>query len=93
MQTWLVCYDIEDDRDRGRVASILLRYGDRVQRSVFELHLPRAADLNALQAELRDTLDPDDRDLRFYRLTADGLGQSHGLDGDSLPTRPVAIVL
>ena len=93
MNTWLVCYDIEDDGDRSRVAGILLRHGQRVQRSVFELHLPRDADLLALRAELRDALDPEDRDLRFYRLTAEGLRQSHDLDGEPLPARPVAVIL
>ncbi len=34
---YLVCYDIADDRRRNRTAKILKDYGDRVQRSTFEL--------------------------------------------------------
>ena len=33
---WMVCYDIEDDGVRQRVATILKGFGERVQWSVFE---------------------------------------------------------
>jgi CRISPR-associated protein Cas2 len=34
---YLACYDISEDKVRLRVAKLLLDFGDRVQRSVFEL--------------------------------------------------------
>ena len=35
----LIVYDVEDDRARGRVATLLEGYGRRVQKSVFECRL------------------------------------------------------
>jgi CRISPR-associated protein Cas2 len=34
-KTYLIAYDIPDDRRRSRIADILLSYGRRVQESVF----------------------------------------------------------
>jgi len=34
---YLVCYDIANDRQRLRASEVLEDYGDRIQRSVFEL--------------------------------------------------------
>mgnify|MGYP002748130839 FL=1 len=31
----LIAYDIPDDKRRGRIAKLLLTYGDRIQYSVF----------------------------------------------------------
>lgn len=39
MTLYLISYDIEDNRERLRLAKILLSYGERVQRSVFECDL------------------------------------------------------
>jgi len=36
---FLISYDITDDRNRQRVANLLLDYGDRIQKSVFEADL------------------------------------------------------
>ncbi len=41
----LIAYDVADDRKRTRLAKLLLDYGDRVQKSVFE------ADLNAKEIQ------------------------------------------
>jgi CRISPR-associated protein Cas2 len=34
--TYLVCYDVSDDRRRTRVAKAMMGFGDRIQYSVFE---------------------------------------------------------
>lgn len=39
MSQYIASYDITVDRARGRVADVLLQYGDRIQESVFELCL------------------------------------------------------
>lgn len=39
MSRYIAAYDIADNRTRTTVARILQRYGQRVQESVFELHL------------------------------------------------------
>jgi CRISPR-associated protein Cas2 len=45
---WLVCYDISDDKRRNRLSSWLLRFGMRVQESVFELTLKDDVQFNRL---------------------------------------------
>ena len=39
IHTWMVTYDITDDRRRQQVAKALAGYGERVQYSVFECRL------------------------------------------------------
>lgn len=39
MSVFVAAYDVSDDGRRVRVAKVLLRYGQRVQRSVFEVWL------------------------------------------------------
>ncbi len=92
MSTYLVCYDIEDDKERLRVARILLRYGERVQYSVFEVHLADGAAANRLCEELRAVAGAE-AEIRFYLLTADGVRGSHRLNGTPLARRPIAIIL
>lgn len=36
---YVICYDVADDRRRGRLASALMDFGTRVQESVFVAHL------------------------------------------------------
>lgn len=62
---WLICYDIEDDSARRHAAQALLRYGERVQRSVYECHL-NSRELHALQRELESIVDRTADRVRFY---------------------------
>lgn len=39
MSQYLAAYDVTNDRQRERVARVLNRYGERIQRSVFVLWL------------------------------------------------------
>lgn len=64
---WMVCYDIAEDRARNRAAKALRRYGERVQRSVFECHLS-VRELKALQRELLGIIDTGSDRVRFYPL-------------------------
>jgi CRISPR-associated protein Cas2 len=93
MLTYLICYDIEDDRERTRLAHLLEAYGERVQYSVFEVHLGRPADLPRLQGEMRALLSDPASEVRFYRLTADGIAASHRLDGSPLARRDLVVIL
>lgn len=49
--TYLVCYDVTEDRERDRVAKVVGAYGLRIQLSVFECRLSRTA-LVALRRQL-----------------------------------------
>lgn len=93
MHTYLICYDIEDDRERTRVARLLESYGQRVQYSVFEVHLAREADLEQLKTELRGLLAAPDAEVRFYRLTAEAVAASHRLDGSPVAMRDLVVIL
>lgn len=52
----LIAYDISPDDRRLAVAKVLLRYGDRVQYSVFVIDC-HPAQLQRLRFELEDTMD------------------------------------
>jgi CRISPR-associated protein Cas2 len=92
MEIWLICFDISDDRIRNRVGKLLLGYGQRVQRSVFEIAVNNRAQLDQIRHEL-DGMVEDERDLRFYRLCADCRGVSQTLDGEPVAHFPAVIIL
>ncbi len=78
---YLVCYDIEEDRHRSRIAHILEGFGQRVQKSVFECHLDGKAFQRLVQL-LERTFQPQGNDsIRIYPICADcrrgavGMGQ------------------
>jgi len=62
---WMICYDIAQDKLRLRASQAVLRYGERVQRSVYECHLSHR-ELLALQRELGGIIDPVCDRVRFY---------------------------
>jgi CRISPR-associated protein Cas2 len=64
-----LAYDVSDPQRLRRVARACEAYGERVQRSVFELHL-KPGQLQALQAQLRELLDPRSDKVRYWRLCA-----------------------
>jgi len=69
----IVTYDVstvtpEGQRRLRRVAKACERYGQRVQKSVFECKVDDMQ-FEALERELLDEIDPETDNLRFYRLT------------------------
>ena len=72
----VVAYDIADDRRRERVALFLSGYGPRVQLSVFEALLAKPADERALRRGLRELIDPEEDQVRIYRLDVDTADQA-----------------
>ena len=77
--THIVVYDLEDDRTRGRIATILEGYGRRVQESVFECRLePR--ELKELTSRLKKELQrTGNGEIRIYRVCRDCMGASFGI--------------
>jgi CRISPR-associated protein Cas2 len=63
----VVAYDVADDGRRERVARVLEDYGVRVQYSVFECVLGRAA-YRQLRRVLAARIDPAEDAVAFYRL-------------------------
>ncbi len=92
MRCYLVCFDIEDDKTRVRVAKRLLQYGNRVQKSVFELAFNRPADAHSLRAELQKMLDGADN-LRFYYLNEGSRRQSYDVHGQAIAQFPGVILV
>ncbi|HPQ94479.1 MAG: CRISPR-associated endonuclease Cas2 [Thiothrix sp.] len=92
MHTWLVCFDITDDRSRRRVGDLLEAYGLRVQRSVFEISVRSMPELEALRGQLQRWLEPGD-DLRFYHLCAPCRAASMNAGGDRVAEFPLLVLV
>lgn len=76
---YLVVYDIEDDRVRSRIATILEGYGRRVQESVFECRL-ELSELEELTVRLKRELQrPENGEIRIYRICRNCVDSSFGI--------------
>ncbi len=64
---FVVCYDIASPRRLRRIAKLMLAYGERVQKSVFECDLS-PKERAELETKARELLNPNEDSLRFYRL-------------------------
>jgi CRISPR-associated protein Cas2 len=92
MRYQLICYDLPDGRQRDRVAKLLLRYGKRVQESVFEIACASESQEQRLQAELKKLL-TDAANVRCYRMSAEMLRLSSSFDHNPPRPKPSAILL
>jgi CRISPR-associated protein Cas2 len=92
MEVYVACFDIVDDALRRRVGNCLLGYGQRVQRSVFEIVVRDRGDLDRLRQELR-ALVGDDDDIRFYRLCVSCRQSSESLDGSAVADFPAVVIV
>lgn len=63
----VIAYDIPDDGRRSRLARLLSSYGERVQLSVFEVHLD-TAQLVALKDKVRKLIELHHDSVRFYKM-------------------------
>ena len=94
MKNWLICYDIEDNKERTRIYKCLLRYGTSVQKSVFEVSFPdrKIAMQKEMIASLKE-IASEEANIRFYRLTKEGLKASWTLSDSPILSRPGAIII
>lgn len=92
MKAYLACFDITDDRTRRQVGLQLLEYGQRVQRSVFEISVTRPEELERIREGILPLLDPDD-DVRFYALCEHCRKGSKNAEGERIASFPAAVVL
>jgi CRISPR-associated protein Cas2 len=73
--SYLICYDISDDKRLRRVFKIMRAWGDHLQYSVFECQLSRS-DLAQLTAELSEVIHHDLDQVLFVDLgPASGRGE------------------
>ena len=87
----LVTYDVETASPQGtcrlrRVAKICVKYGQRVQNSVFEC-VADAATMAKIKSELTKLIDPEKDSLRFYYL-GNNYGSKIEHVGRRSPTMP-----
>ncbi len=68
MPEYVIAYDVHDDRRRERIARVLSRYGERIQRSVFVAFLDSEEHLE-LRIELGEHLRVNDQ-LEFFPVDA-----------------------
>ena len=64
---YLVCFDIVQNKARYRAVKCLLKYGSRVQKSVFEC-LINDNQFVQMKAELEKTIKPEEDSVRYYHL-------------------------
>lgn len=64
---YLVVYDIADNRRIVKTVNLLLNYGIRIQRSVFEVMLHEES-LSFLKQGLQGILDPEKDSVKIFRL-------------------------
>lgn len=73
--TYLVCYDIADERRLRRVFKICRQYGEHLQYSVFECDL-NPMEKAQLEAELRQVIKHNEDQVLFVSLgPAEGRGE------------------
>lgn len=92
MKVYVIAYDIPDDHVREQISKILLRYGERVQYSVFEVTLRSETQLKDLCEQLKKTA-PKDANIRLYRLCEDCRRASRTLDGENITRTPAVVIL
>lgn len=80
---YLVLYDIADNRRLARAASIVLDYGVRVQRSVYEVYLTQHT-LQVLQCRLAAVIDPEEDGVKIFPLCESCAGRRRAC-GATLP--------
>jgi CRISPR-associated protein Cas2 len=69
--TYLVCYDIADDKRRDRVFRVCKNHGNHLQFSIFECDLT-GMELAALHRELLEILSQAEDQVLFVRLGESG---------------------
>jgi CRISPR-associated protein Cas2 len=73
--TYLICYDIADDKRRDRAFRVCKNHGMHLQFSVFECDL-NGSELAGLQRELGDVISMDEDQVLFVSLgPAEGRGE------------------
>jgi len=92
MHTYLVCFDISDDKQRRNVSRRLEQEGLRVQYSVFELSFKTQNEVAVLKEALHDLIDASD-DIRFYHLCKACRQKSATVDKKIIAHFPLAVVV
>jgi CRISPR-associated protein Cas2 len=88
MMNLVIAYDIRDPRRLLRIAKIMEDYGTRVQRSIFEAHLP-APVFRAMRLRVEEVIAPEEDGVKYFHLcrkcmgTVEVLGLGEYVDPDA----------
>ena len=85
MGSYVVTYDISDNRIRQKVGDALGAYGRRVNYSVFEIELKSKSQISSLEDELLSLINPKIDSLRFYSVCANCMQRSWSLGEEPAP--------
>ena len=91
---YLVLYDIADRKRLARAAAIVLDYGIRVQKSVYEVRLTQQS-LAALRRRLADVIEPEEDGVKIVPLCESCMARrtSSGAALPQLPNAPSWLVI
>lgn len=64
---WLVLYDIREERRLVKIAKIMASYGQRVQKSVFEVYAPKAVVMD-LKYRVEQVIDMDEDFILLFEV-------------------------
>lgn len=92
MKYYLIAFDISDDKIRQNVGRQLLKYGNRVQKSVFEIRVKSVVELEQIMTQCNSLIEVGD-DIRYYLLCVSCRKQSVNAKGQSVMEVPLAIIL
>ncbi len=94
MRHWIICYDIEDNKERTRIYKCLLRYGTPIQKSVFEVSFPeRKRHLEKDMIQQLEAIASEYANIRFYNITERGKQNSWSFNHDLILNTPGAIII
>ncbi len=79
---WVVCYDTPNDKRRREIVKIMESYGQRAQYSVFECDITDRQQMT-LYGKLREVIDEDEDDVRFYPLNQADINRVQTLGKDA----------
>ncbi|WP_456377578.1 CRISPR-associated endonuclease Cas2 [Thiolapillus sp.] len=93
MLAYVACFDISDDAIRRNVSRRLEHFGCRVQRSVFEISVESADELEKLRLELLEWIDAEEvDDVRFYPLCRECRQKARDVRGRRVAEFPAAVI-
>ena len=92
MHQYVVSYDITANKARNRVSNYLLRYGHRVQYSVFEIAVRKPVQLEKLQRKIEAELEEGDK-IRYYCLCERCRKASQDKLEEGITTFPAVVIV
>ena len=85
--TYVICYDIPEDKRRNELARCLDGFGDRVQYSVFEAALTSRL-FDNLVSQIEEIIEPNEDSVNLYPICASCMEKALFFGDGKLEERP-----